>query len=72
MLLAGEPLKIYETRVYDYKHNYELGKIFVMNKNHVYVACKDNTTIELLTVQPVGKKPMPASDFANGALRKYL
>ena len=72
MLLKGEPLKIYETRVYDYKHNYEPGKIFVMNKNHVYVACKDNTTIELLTVQPVGKKPMPASDFANGALRKYL
>lgn len=72
MLLKGEPLKIYETRVYDYKHNYEPGKIFVMNKNHVYVACKDNTTIELVTVQPVGKKPMPASDFANGALRKYL
>lgn len=30
MLLKGEPLKIYETRVYDYKHNYEPGKIFVM------------------------------------------
>ena len=72
MMLKDDVLKVYDSKVADIKHNYEPGTIFVANKNHVYVACKDYTTIELLVVQPSGKKPINASDFANGALRKYL
>lgn len=33
---------------------------------HVYCGCGGNTAIELLTVQPAGKKAMPAPDFARG------
>lgn len=33
---------------------------------HVYCGCGGNTAIELLTVQPAGKKAMPAPDFVRG------
>jgi methionyl-tRNA formyltransferase len=36
------------------------------------IACGEGTVIELLTVQPTGKKVMQARDFMNGGLRKYL
>lgn len=72
MELNGEIIKVYESRVLNDKHNFEVGKIFLKDKKSVCVACGNNTVLELLTVQPSGKKPMKASDFANGALRKYL
>lgn len=72
MELNGESVKVYDAKVVDEISPYEPGKIYLGNKNHVFVACKNHTTIELLTVQPSGKKPMSARDFANGALRKYL
>ncbi|MCM1260237.1 MAG: methionyl-tRNA formyltransferase [Prevotella sp.] len=72
MLIKGEPLKIYESRVIDEKHQLAPGTIYVKEKNRVFVACGEQTVLELLVVQPVGKKVMQAKDFANGALRKYL
>ena len=36
------------------------------------MACGNGTTLEILEVQPSGKKRMKASDYANGAIRKYL
>ena len=72
MLIKGEPLKIYEACVIDEKHHLEPGTIYVKEKNRVFVACGQQTVLELLVVQPVGKKVMHAKDFANGALRKYL
>lgn len=35
--------------------------------NHLYIGCADDTTIELLTVTPSGKKEMPALEWARGA-----
>ena len=72
MTLGEENIKIYDSRVTEYSHNYEVGKVFIKDKNRVMVACGDNTVLELLTVQPVGKRPMSAKDFANGGLKKYL
>ena len=72
MMLGEEKLKIYDSVVTDLKHNYECGKIFLGDKSRVLVACGNNTVLELLSVQPSGKKVMSARDFANGALRKYL
>ena len=37
----------------------------IAEKKHCYVACQD-TLLELLTVQPAGKKRMAAQDFLNG------
>ncbi len=72
MNLKGEALKIYEANVVDFKHNKQNGEIFIVGKNKVYVACGNNTTIELITIKPSGKGLMKASDFANGGLKKYL
>lgn len=73
MMLGDEKLKVYDSQVVEnVTHNYECGKIYLGPKSKVYVACGNKTVLELLTVQPAGKKPMPARDFANGALRKYL
>ena len=72
MNLGDEKIKVYDSKVVDEHHNYECGKIYLGNKSRVFVACGNNTVLELLIVQPSGKKPMPARDFANGALRKYL
>lgn len=72
MELGNENLKIYDSKVSAYTHNMENGKIYLKDKNHVMVTCGNHTVLELLTVQPVGKKPMSAKDFANGALKKYL
>ena len=72
MELPDMDLKIYEAKVVEEESPYEPGKIYVGSKNHVLVACGNHTTLELLLVQPSGKKIMTARDFANGALRKYL
>lgn len=37
-----------------------------IEKNRVLVSCGDGTLLELKTVQPAGKKPMPSSDWARG------
>lgn len=72
MLLGEEKVKVYDSVVTNLKHNYECGKIYLGKKSKVLVACGNNTVIELLSVQPSGKKVMSARDFANGALRKFL
>ncbi|MCM1514165.1 MAG: methionyl-tRNA formyltransferase [Anaeroplasma bactoclasticum] len=72
MRIKGETLKIYASRIADEKHQLAPGTIYVKEKNRVFVACGEQTVLELLEVQPVGKKVMQAKEFANGALRKYL
>lgn len=35
--------------------------------NHLYIGCADDTTVEILTVTPAGKKEMSALEWARGA-----
>ncbi len=70
--INDEVIKVYEARVIDFYHDMKIGQIFLKDKTRVCVACGNHTTLELLVVQPSSKKAMKASDFANGALRKYL
>lgn len=72
MILGNEKIKIYDSRIDSSSHNYPCGKIYLEGKSKVLVACGNNTVLELLTLQPSGKKIMSAKDFANGGLRKYL
>lgn len=37
-----------------------------IEKNRILVSCGEGTLLELKTVQPAGKKPMPSSDWARG------
>jgi len=45
------------------------GEIF-LDGQRVFVGCADNSSVELLTVVPAGKKEMSAADWARGARLK--
>ena len=72
MELKGEQIKVYDSVVVDETTNETPGTILLHRKNRLMIACGNNTVLELLTVQPTGKKIMSARDFINGGLRKYL
>ena len=44
------------------------GRIFQQGKQ-LFLACAENTTLQLLTVQPAGKKAIDAASFINGFLQ---
>lgn len=58
-------VKILKTARLNAAPSLEPGHMAVSGR-HVYCGCGGNTAIELLTVQPAGKKAMPAPDFARG------
>jgi len=61
----NEPFKITSaTIVQDYP--LKQGEIF-LDGQRVIVGCADNSSVELLTVVPAGKKEMSAADWARGA-----
>jgi len=66
---GGRLLKVYKAKVADIQDEavsvLETGSIYVTKKN-VYVKTSDGV-LELLELQPEGKKRMPAMDFARGA-----
>ena len=72
MDLGSDTVKLYDSLVSSETHNTEPGTILKATKKGFLVACGNNTVIEILEVQPSGKRVMKASEFANGALRKYL
>ena len=42
------------------------GKVLHVDKSGIYVACGQQTVVQLLTLQPANKKPMPAFQFSLG------
>ena len=57
-------IKVFETKVSDYNGPLTSGK-FTIDGQHLYVDCKDSR-IEILSLQPAGKKRMPSADFLRG------
>ena len=72
MMLGSDIVKLYDSRVSEETHNSEPGTILRATKKGFLIACGKNTVIEILEVQPSGKRIMKANEFANGSLRKYL
>ena len=72
MELKGDQIKLYDSVVVDEETKEAPGTILLHHKNRLLIACGNNTVLELLTLQPTGKKIMSAKDFINGGLRKYL
>ena len=70
--LKGDQIKVYESVVVDETTTEVPGTILLHRKNRLLISCGDGTVLELLTIQPMGKKIMAARDFINGGLRKYL
>lgn len=64
-------VKVLEAMVGEINTNKAPGEIVSKTKKYFTMACGNNTTINILKVQPFGKKAMNASDFINGGLRKY-
>lgn len=59
------PLKIYKAQKTDIPAGDNPPGTMVKEKKHCYIACAD-TLLELLIVQPAGKKRMDAQSFLNG------
>lgn len=66
MLVEGKRLKIYDLRfkIYDLG-DVEIGKIVVKDEM-VLIRTMDNQVLELITVQPEGKRAMPAAEWLRG------
>jgi methionyl-tRNA formyltransferase len=62
--VSGKRLKILSSQLSAFSSQLSPGTLFI-HKNSVSVQCGEGA-LELLTVQPEGKKPMPAADFARG------
>ena len=65
-ILRGQPLGISRTRLVEDALPHEPGTVSVHGKR-LLVSCGNGTTLELIDVQPAGKKRISAADFLNGA-----
>ena len=63
-MLDGVRFKLWETAVSG-KTDKKPGTVIESEKKLV-IACADNTSIELVTIQPEGKKRMSALDYLRG------
>ena len=68
---ATDRVKVLEATVGEAFTDKAPGEIVSKTKKYFTMACGNNTTLNIHKVQPFGKKPMNASDFINGGLRKY-
>ena len=68
---ATDRVKVLEATVGEELTDKAPGEIVSKTKKYFTMACGNNTTLNIHKVQPFGKKPMNASDFINGGLRKY-
>jgi len=64
-LRGGKTLKIFRTRLTDEKCQVSVGTLQTEGKKSLKIACQDGW-IEILEVQPEGKKRMTAEEFVRG------
>ncbi len=63
--LSGTKIKIIETNLSEYSHQFEPGTI-IESDNKIIVACGNRTTLEIKYLQKAGKNVISASNFLNG------
>ncbi len=63
--LSGTKIKIIETNLCEYSHQFEPGTI-IESDNKIIVACGNRSTLEVKYLQKPGKNVISASDFLNG------
>jgi len=64
--LHGEPIKILKVRVIESMTMYKPGSIVKLDEDGAIAVAAGRGLLHVVTVQPAGKKPMPAVDFARG------
>lgn len=70
MLVDGKRMKVWQTKVSDEKTDLAPGSL-VTNKKRFALAFADGTVLDLLEVQPTGKKRMLIRDYVNGQGSKF-
>ena len=65
-LFRGQPLGLGRMKVSTEKLDLAPGELLV-RQQRLFAGCGDDTVLELLEVQPSGKKRMPVAGFLNGA-----
>lgn len=63
---ANTEIKIFKTRLTDRNTNLPGGSIVIEGKN-MFVACGDSRMLQILTIQPSGKRWMDVDDYLRGA-----
>lgn len=66
----GKRLKILSAKIIppstvDAIHELPAGRLVIKDK-HLFAICGSNTALEIITIQPEGKKPMKGADFISG------
>lgn len=67
--VAGESIRILSAHVSAGSHNLHPGLI-LLEAGKVFVGCGNQTELQLVEVQPAGKKEMPAASWLNGLRNK--
>lgn len=70
MMVNGKRFKVWKAEVADESTDLEAGSL-VENKGRVAISFANNTVLNLLEVQPAGKKKMPIQSFLNGQASKF-
>jgi len=59
-------LKFISTQLTEVEASNRPGKLSVFGEQQLYVSCRGGSMLQLLTLQPEGKKPLSAREFING------
>ena len=70
MMVNGKRFKVWKAEVADESTDLEAGSL-VENKGRFAISFANNTVLNLLEVQPAGKKKMPIQSFLNGLASKF-
>ncbi|WP_294946570.1 methionyl-tRNA formyltransferase [Sulfurivirga sp.] len=63
--LDGKPLKLLTATALPGPHHDTPGEVILVERDGIDIACGEGL-LRVHTLQPAGKRPMPAADFANG------
>lgn len=70
MMVEGQRLKVWKAKVADEATSLNPGCV-VANKGRFAISFADNSVLDLLELQPAGKKKMPVKNFLNGQGSKF-
>lgn len=65
-IFEGKGLKILEGYAVDKNYQAKCGEIVEVNKDNFVVCCGDDTFLEVLSIQPEGKRVMSVEDYLKG------
>ncbi len=71
-IMDGQNVKVYSSKVADYKHDKEVGLIIKVNKDSFDVSCASNTVISITEIKIPSKNKMFVRDFLNGQGKNIL